>query len=236
MFENAFWDLMGQSGPVIMVVYGALVVMSVTSWMLIFYKLYQLARARRRLSAGEASFEAARDLDAAMSACGTDADSCPDRVAREGMEEVERMRGVGASAGDAGMLLENVRRALIQQSEAETDRLYGSLGYLATWANVSPLLGLFGTVWGIMSAFTSFTSALLNSGGVFVLLSLPALDYRIAWGVARVAVFLFWNYPLNRDWVFVGPVTAAGAAAADDPPATEPTEENGAVAGGAVDG
>ncbi len=158
MFENAFWDLMGQSGPVIMVVYGALVVMSVTSWMLIFYKLYQLARARRRLSVGEASFEAARDLDAAMSACGVDADSCPDRVAREGMEEVERMRGVGASASDAGMLLENVRRALIQQSEAETDRLYGSLGYLATWANVSPLLGLFGTVWGIMSAFTSFTS------------------------------------------------------------------------------
>jgi hypothetical protein len=35
-----------------------------------------------------------------------------------------------------------------------------------------------------------------------VLLFLPGLDYRIAWVIVRVAVFLTWNYPLHRDYVF----------------------------------
>lgn len=51
-------------------------------------------------------------------------------------------------------------------------------------------------------AFVSGSSALLNSGGVAVLLFLPGLDYRIAWAVVRGAVFLAWNYPLHRDYVF----------------------------------
>ena len=50
--------------------------------------------------------------------------------------------------------------------------------------------------------FVSSSSALLNAGGVAVLMILPALDFRIAWGLVRAAVFLFWNYPLNRDYVF----------------------------------
>ncbi len=51
-------------------------------------------------------------------------------------------------------------------------------------------------------AFVSFTSALLNSGGVAVLLLLPDIDFRIAWGVVRIAVAVAWNYPLHRDYVF----------------------------------
>lgn len=50
----------------------------------------------------------------------------------------------------------------------------------------------------------SVTSALLNAGGVAVLLLLPNLDYRLAWAIARLAVFVAWNYPLHRDYVFVG--------------------------------
>lgn len=51
-------------------------------------------------------------------------------------------------------------------------------------------------------AFVSFTSALLNSSGVAVFLLLPGLDYRIAWLLARVAVFVAWNFPLHRNYVF----------------------------------
>ncbi|MBI5507686.1 MAG: GtrA family protein [Deltaproteobacteria bacterium] len=52
-------------------------------------------------------------------------------------------------------------------------------------------------------AFVSFTSALLNAGGVWVLLALPGVDYRIAWVLVRTAVALAWNFPLHRDYVFV---------------------------------
>ncbi|MCB9652876.1 MAG: GtrA family protein [Deltaproteobacteria bacterium] len=48
----------------------------------------------------------------------------------------------------------------------------------------------------------SATSAFLNSGGVAVMLFVPGLDYRIAWAIVRAAVFIGWNYPLQRDFVF----------------------------------
>ena len=51
-------------------------------------------------------------------------------------------------------------------------------------------------------SFVSFTSALLNSGGVMVLLLIPSSEYRLAWLLVRGAVFLTWNFPLHRDYVF----------------------------------
>lgn len=51
-------------------------------------------------------------------------------------------------------------------------------------------------------ALVSTSSALLNSGGVAVMLLMPGLDYRIAWVLVRAAVFVGWNYPLQRDFVF----------------------------------
>jgi phosphatidylglycerophosphate synthase/putative flippase GtrA len=50
--------------------------------------------------------------------------------------------------------------------------------------------------------FVSGTSALLNGGGVAVLLLLPDVPYQLAWVVARAVVFATWNFPLTRDWVF----------------------------------
>ena len=51
-------------------------------------------------------------------------------------------------------------------------------------------------------SFVSLTSALLNGGGVGILLLFPSLDYRIAWVLVRLLVALVWNYPLQRDYVF----------------------------------
>ncbi len=53
--------------------------------------------------------------------------------------------------------------------------------------------------------FVSVSSALLNAGGVAVLLLLPAIDYRLAWWLVRGAVFVAWNFPLQRDYVFSPP-------------------------------
>ena len=52
--------------------------------------------------------------------------------------------------------------------------------------------------YGVVSA----TSALLNAGGVAVVLLLPSVDYRLAWLLVRGAVFLAWNLPLQRDYVY----------------------------------
>ena len=54
-------------------------------------------------------------------------------------------------------------------------------------------------------AFVSITSLMLNAGGVAVLLLVPAVNYLIAWALVRVAVFVAWNFPLQRDYVFASP-------------------------------
>ncbi len=53
--------------------------------------------------------------------------------------------------------------------------------------------------------FVSLTSALLNGGGVSVLMYLPGLDYRLAWVLVRLVVASAWNYPLQRDYVYTAP-------------------------------
>ncbi len=55
----------------------------------------------------------------------------------------------------------------------------------------------------------SGSSALLNSGLVGVLLLMPAVPYPLAWGLVRALVFVAWNHPLHRDYVFVAPSSVA---------------------------
>ncbi|MEM1032239.1 MAG: GtrA family protein [Myxococcota bacterium] len=54
----------------------------------------------------------------------------------------------------------------------------------------------------IRYTIVSVISALLNSGGVALALMLPLADYRIGWVLVRAAVFLCWNFPLQRDYVY----------------------------------
>jgi putative flippase GtrA len=51
-------------------------------------------------------------------------------------------------------------------------------------------------------ALVSFSSLLLNTGGVAALLLVPRMDYRVAWWLVRIAVFVGWNHPRQRDYVF----------------------------------
>ena len=63
-------------------------------------------------------------------------------------------------------------------------------------------------------AFISASSALLNAGGVAVLALHPEIDYRVAWWLVRGAVWLAWNLPMQRDFVFAVPSPQGSAKAA----------------------
>jgi len=62
-------------------------------------------------------------------------------------------------------------------------------------------------------AVVSGMSALLNAGGVAVLIMNPLPDFRVAWWIARAVVFLLWNFPLQRIYVFPHEEAAAEAGA-----------------------
>jgi biopolymer transport protein TolQ len=142
-----------QSSPLVKVVLGILVLASIASWAVIIEKSRLLKQADGAANQFEASFWSGVDLtnlyrDIAKS------DKAPLGMAgifEAGYREFGRLKQEsGLAAHD---LLEGARRAMNVSQMREVDRLEHNLAFLATVGSTSPYVGLFGTVWGIMSTF-----------------------------------------------------------------------------------
>lgn len=127
-----------------------LVALSILSWTVIFGKVISLSSAERKAKAGIALFSNAPDLRQAVQTLGGDFSSPLYGVAQHGVREFNNGKEAGASES---VVVETVRRALNQGVSLEIDRLHKHLSILATAANTAPFIGLFGTVWGIMTSF-----------------------------------------------------------------------------------
>ena len=79
-----------------------------------------------------------------------------ERIFASGMREYQKLRERHIS--DAGTLLDGARRAMRASFQREMDAIETNLSFLATVGSVSPYVGLFGTVWGIMHAFTGLAA------------------------------------------------------------------------------
>ena len=127
-----------------------LIAMSVLSWTVIISKIYALGAAERKASSGLARFTEAADLRQALQSLGSEPSSPLYAVAQHGVREFNT--GKEAGVGES-VVVETVRRALNQGVGQELDRMHKGLSLLATAANTAPFIGLFGTVWGIMTSF-----------------------------------------------------------------------------------
>ena len=127
-----------------------LIALSVLSWTVIIGKIVSLSSAERKATAGITRFAEAPDLRQAVQSLGGDPSSPLYAVAQHGVREFNNGKEAGA---DDGVVVETVRRALNQGVGLEIDRLHKNLSILATTANTAPFIGLFGTVWGIMTSF-----------------------------------------------------------------------------------
>jgi biopolymer transport protein TolQ len=129
-----------------------LLLASLTSWAIIFRKGRVIARARREADRFESRFWSGDDLAQLYRAieAGGGATGMAG-IFEFGFREFARLRQGGAAPEQ---LLEGARRAMRVAQLKEIDRLEHSLATLATVGSTSPYVGLFGTVWGIMSAFS----------------------------------------------------------------------------------
>jgi biopolymer transport protein TolQ len=126
---------------------------SIASWAVILGKRAVLSRARSEAERFEASFWSGGDLGSlyrTLEARG--GNSGMSNIFEMGFREFARLRQSGVPSEQ---LLEGARRAMRVAQLKEIDRLEHNLGLLATIGSVSPYVGLFGTVWGIMGTFVA---------------------------------------------------------------------------------
>lgn len=206
--ERSIPTLIVQSGPVAKAVLLVLLVFSVVSWAIILQKLFRFRTLVLWSRRFWTVYNGPGDLGAALKRCASAAyGGTPLRnLLLAGLRE-----GHGASpsgelpavvwerpSGLPGGRKSRIERSMERSALAELAVLERHLPFLATTANVSPFLGLFGTVWGVMSAFLAMGvkgSASLSVVGPGIA---EALITTVAGLAAAIPAVVAYNHFLGR--------------------------------------
>ena len=141
----------------VQLVIAALLLVSVASWTVIFGKLISLKRITEGNEAFEQEFWSGKNLNELFNAVGSRKDGAPlERIFASGMREFLKLREKRVAEPTA--LLDASRRAMRASFQRELDAMETNLSFLASVGSVSPYVGLFGTIWGIMHAFVGLSN------------------------------------------------------------------------------
>ena len=156
-FSGGVGELLARSGAVARGVLLILLIFSLLSWAIILYKGLSLRQAFTRSETFLQVFRKSTKFSEVNSICAQLKSSPLVGVFQAGYMEVnQQVRGAGGanpSARPTVKSLDSLSRALVRAATAEVTRLERRVSFLATTASVTPFVGLFGTVWGIMTAF-----------------------------------------------------------------------------------
>ena len=149
-------NLLTKATLVVQLVMLLLALVSLASWTAIFSKGFTIRRARSETNEFERKFWGGAELSALYQTATNQRHRTGslERIFEAGMSEFLKLRG----RGDAQATLDGARRAMRASFQREMDALESRLAFLASVGSVSPYVGLFGTVWGIMHAFTGLAS------------------------------------------------------------------------------
>lgn len=213
------WELVLTSSPETQFVLAILVIFSVVSWYLIVLKWWQFRRMRQLGDRFMAEVEKAPRLEDAYHAAMRLPPSAYNRLLREAVHFFTELKpgslkgahGAVAGASPAAApstltitQLEALRMVLAKEVAAERDLAARFIPWLATFGSVSPLLGLLGTVLGVMDAFIGI--AVGGSGNIAAVA--PGVAEALVTTVAGLAVavpaVMSYNLYVNRLGLFAG--------------------------------
>ncbi len=141
----------------VQLVIAALLLVSLASWSVIFGKLISLSRIKSSNDAFEQEFWSGKNLNELYNGVSGKTQGAPlERIFASGMREFLKLRERRVS--DATALLDASRRAMRASFQRELDAMESNLSFLASVGSVSPYVGLFGTIWGIMHAFVGLSN------------------------------------------------------------------------------
>lgn len=149
-------NLVLHASLVVQLVMAGLLLVSFASWAVIFGKFFGLKRVRRGNDDFEREFWSGRNLTELHQASVERPVTAPiERIFASGMREFLKLR---ERRLDAQAQLDGARRAMRASLQREVDVIESNLSFLASVGSVSPYVGLFGTVWGIMHAFVGLAN------------------------------------------------------------------------------
>jgi biopolymer transport protein TolQ len=155
LLQTKYLELISNGSVLSYVVLAILVVFSIYSWTVIFAKWSAFGAAKKSDARFLRAFRKATGLEAVMVASEQFRPSPLVAVFDSGYEEVSRQVKSRGSLGNRDAIM----RSLTIGTNQQISRLEQNLSWLATTASVSPFIGLFGTVLGIIRAFQNLTGA-----------------------------------------------------------------------------
>ncbi|MGB4466870.1 MAG: protein TolQ [Azovibrio sp.] len=185
--DMSILHLILQASAVVQVVMAILAGVSFMSWYYIFMKWFAVRDSRRKTEVFEKDFWSGGDLNSLYNSAVNDRHHAGsmERIFEAGFREFTKLRG--QKGLDASDVIDGSRRAMRATYQRELDALEAHLAFLASAGSVSPYIGLFGTVWGIMHAFR----ALGNVGQA----TLSSVAPGIAEALVATAIGLFAAIP-----------------------------------------
>jgi biopolymer transport protein TolQ len=190
-------DLVMSAGIMGKLVLLLLLTVSVFCWAIIFAKYRTLKIAHSENGKFLGFFWQSKSMDEIFQKIDQFARSPVAAVFRSGMKELRKLPG-GFDPATAGLEVENVSRSLTRAANDEVALLERHVTWLATTASAAPFIGLFGTVWGIMTSFQRIGA----SGAANLAVVAPGISEALiatAAGIgAAIPAAIFYNYFLNQ--------------------------------------
>jgi biopolymer transport protein TolQ len=181
-----------------------LLIFSAVSWAIIFYKLWAYRRAEAHSSTFLGVFRKSSKFSEVQAVCPTLTASPLVGLFQSGYAELNTQLRTdkpvepGKPAAPAGRptlkSLDAVDRALLRATAVELNKLEDRVPFLATTASITPFIGLFGTVWGIVIAFQGIATAGNTSLGVVAQPIAEALIATAAGLFAAIPAVYFYNH------------------------------------------
>lgn len=185
------------------IVLGVLAIFSVASWWIIFWKMRQFRGVRQQGEVFVEAMERAQRLEDAYKAVVGLPESPYSRVFRQGINFFSELRPGGLREGAqlvglSPAQLEALRLVLEKEEAEERDELSHGLTWLAVVGSVSPLMGLLGTVIGVMNAFLGITATGSTNISAVAPGVAEALITTVAGLFVAIPAVIFYNHFVAR--------------------------------------
>ncbi len=193
-------ELVMNASWVVQAILVLLMVVSFMSWYYIFRKVFAIRQAQNKTDEFERQFWSRPDLNALYQSAVNARHSTGtlERIFEAGFRDFAKLKGQRLESSE---LVDSARRAMRATYQREIDHLEAHLAFLASVGSVSPYVGLFGTVWGIMHSFrglANMSQATLASVAPGIAEALVATAIGLFAAIPAVVAYNRFAYDIER--------------------------------------